>query len=47
MWRFLHYFFFTRALLRGPRSFARYETRRAGRRTIYRMTRSHSHRRSA
>lgn len=45
MYRALHWFFFTRALLRGPRAFARYEVRRAGRRALYRATRPHRYHR--
>lgn len=39
MWKALHWFFFTRALLRGPSYFLRYEARRQGRRAVYRLTR--------
>jgi hypothetical protein len=38
-WRLAHWFFFARALSRGPRYFARYELRRQGRKALYRATR--------
>jgi hypothetical protein len=45
VWKLLHWFFFGRALARGPRYFAGYEARRQGRRLLYRATRTRRPRR--
>lgn len=44
-WRLMHWFFFGRALARGPGYFARYELRRQARRAVYRATRPRRRRR--
>lgn len=43
IWKLAHWFFFGRALSRGPRAFARYEVRRQARRAVYRATRPRRH----
>lgn len=39
LWRVLHWFFFARALGRGPKAFVRYEARRQARRAVSKATR--------
>ena len=39
VYRILHFFYLSRAVSRGPRSFGRYELRRQIRRAVYRSPR--------
>ena len=41
-WKMMRWFYFFRALSRGPGYFVRYEVRRQARRAIYRATRRRS-----
>jgi len=44
-YKMLHAFYLGRAISRGPRYFGRYEVRRAGRKALYRATRTPRRRR--